>query len=95
MLTLLRLGLMVLAIVPVFIGFGMPFFVPGWHGFALAFGLIFGGTWLLWIVHRRSRRWLDADTAFNRLLKTDGEFIVRNPTDGEPDSPRHDPSRRI
>ncbi len=79
MLTLLRLLLMMLAVVPIFAGFGMPFFVPGWPGFALAFGLIIGGTWLLWIVHRRARRWLDADTAFNRMLKADGEFMLRDP----------------
>ena len=74
---------------PILTGFGMPFFGPGWYGFALAFGLIPGGSWLLRDTPQCTRRWLDADPVCNRLLRTDGVSIPR-----DPDPPRDEPARR-
>lgn len=83
MLTLMRLALMVVATAPIFAGFGLPFFVPGWPGFAFGGALVVGGAALFWVVLRRTQAWLDADTAANRLLKADGESLLDDRADPE------------
>ena len=83
MLTLMRLLLMVVGAAPIFAGFGLPFFVPGWLGLAYGAALVFCGSVLLWALHRRTQAWLDADTAANRLLKADGKALLDDPGDRE------------
>ena len=70
----IRLLLLVLASVPVFIGFALPFILPGLPGYLLAGALILLGAALLWLFETRSAGWLETSGWFNDLLNTgDGD----------------------
>ena len=63
-----------LAAVPVFIGFGVPFWTEGTTGILLSALLILAGAAAIWFFENLTRRWLDADGWLNDLFKTqDGE----------------------
>ena len=71
---ILRLMLLVLACVPVFIGFAVPFYLPGAAGLVAAFALLLSGTALIWFSENITLKWLEASGWFNDLLNTsDGD----------------------
>lgn len=71
--TLARLLLPGSAAVPVFVGFAIPFALPGTPGLLRTAAFVIGGACLLRWCERRTRAALDVDSALNRTLKADGD----------------------
>ena len=59
--SVLRLASLSAATVPVFVGFAVPYLVPGATGLATAIVLIATGAGPIWRVERRARAALDGD----------------------------------
>lgn len=74
--TLGRLLLLGVTAIPIFIGFALPFAMPGATGLALAVLFVLGGAGLLRWVERRTQSALKHDTALNRTLKAEGDNLV-------------------
>lgn len=76
---MLRLILLSMASAVVFLGFAIPFVVLGAPGWLVGGSAIGVGAALVWVAERATQKSLQADSAFNRLLKTDGENLVELP----------------
>ena len=59
----------------------MPFLVHGASGLVIAGILIFSGTAALWFVEIKSRQALNEDSAFNHILKSEGENLIERKTE--------------
>ena len=75
---MLRLLLLVLAALPVFLGFTLPFLLPAWPGLLAGSLLVLAGAWLIWFVETRSGGALAAERGLNRLLKAGGDRLLEN-----------------
>lgn len=73
---MLRIVLLSFAGAVVFVGFGLPFAVPGRTGLAVGFAVVAIGSVFLWAVETRTNKFLDKNTSWNRLMKTDGENLL-------------------
>ena len=73
---MLRIVLLSLAGAVVFAGFAAPFLLPGASGIVAGGTLIITGAALLLGVARKTRQSLDADNAWNRTMKADGESLI-------------------
>lgn len=71
--SLIRLVALAVSGAIVFAGFGTPFLVPGTKGLVIGLILVLAGSIALWIAQRLTVHSLDADTAWNRFIKTDVE----------------------
>lgn len=77
-----RLISLTLAGTLIFAGFGIPFHSPDWRGLVLGAGTIVCGALLLLYVDKRTKNKLEANTAWNRVMKADGKNLVdREPGD--------------
>ena len=74
---MMRVVLLSLAGAIVFAGFAAPFFVAGTSGIYTGGALIIFGAVALAVVARKTRKSLDADNAWNRTMKADGETLVQ------------------
>ncbi len=67
---IVRMMLLVIACVPVFIGFAVPYYLPGAAGIVAAFALLLSGAALIWFFESITLKWLEASGWFNDLLNT-------------------------
>ena len=74
--SILRLLLLSLTMTPIFVGFAMPYAIPGPVGWLLAIALILLGAGLTWAAEGRSRHLLEADNPVNNLLRADGDELI-------------------
>ena len=72
----MRVVLLSLTGVIVFAGFAAPFLLVGASGIYAGGTLIVIGAALLVVVARKTRQSLDADNAWNRTMKADGESLI-------------------
>lgn len=73
---MLRVLLLSLSGAIVFTGFAAPFFLVGASGIYTGGTLIVIGAALLVVVARKTRKSLDAENAWNRTMKADGESLI-------------------
>lgn len=67
---MLRLLALCVPVAIVMVGFGMPFFISGSWGFALAAILIVLGSAALWFVEKKTIHRLDKESTLNNILNT-------------------------
>ena len=78
---MVRIILLALAGSVIFAGIGTIFIIPGSVGLVVGFAVAIFGAVLLWAVEARTRRSLQSDTAFNRLMKVEGDDLLRRHCD--------------
>lgn len=65
-----------------FAGFALIFLLPDTTGLIAGSAIVIFGAVTVWLVEQHTRKSLDADTTFNRLMKADGEdFVLRDRKD--------------
>jgi NADH:ubiquinone oxidoreductase subunit 6 (subunit J) len=71
-----RIVLLSLAGAIIFAGFGAPFFLSGSVGVFTGGVMVVGGSIAMLLVARKSRKYLDNDTEWNRVMKADGDSLL-------------------
>jgi len=73
-----RLLLLTISALLIFIGFCIPFMIEGIYGVIMAIVMIIFGSASLWVFEVKTRKSLEKETTFNKILKADGDnFIER------------------
>ena len=75
---MIRLVTLTIAAVVVFVGFGIPFLVPDRWGLVAGIGTVAFGATVFWFTESRTKNSLHANTLWNRLLKVDGEWKIKD-----------------
>lgn len=71
-----RFILLTLSAATIFVGFGLPFIVDGRLGLVAGGLVVLFGAGVFWLFEMRTKASLEQDSAFNRLLKSDGENLI-------------------
>ena len=76
-----RIVFLSLAAAVVFLGFAMPFAIPGMVGWIACALFILLGAFLIWAFEKKTRLSLDNDSRFNKVMKADCENIIERRTE--------------
>ena len=79
---MIRLVAMSCAGAVVFVGFSIPFLLPGGTGIIVGTLVVVAGLIALWLAESKTKNLLHTNTKWNRTMKADGEnFIERDEID--------------